>query len=44
MYDRLKEEIREAEFEMEVSDCEPEQDPLLGEDDEVEKERLIGVS
>ena len=32
---------RIVEFEMEVSDCEPEQDPLLGEDDEAEKERLI---
>ena len=41
MYARLKEELREAEFEMEVSYCEPEQGPLLGDDDEVEKERLI---
>ena len=40
MYARLKEELREAEFEMEVSYCEPEQGPLLGEYDEVEKERL----
>ena len=41
MYSRLKEELMEAEFEMEVSYCEPKQGPLLGEDDEAEKERLI---
>ena len=41
MYARLKEELREADSEMEVSYCEPEQGPLLGDDDEVEKERLI---
>ena len=37
----LKKELREVESEMEVSYCEPEQGPLLGEDDEAEKERLI---
>ena len=41
MYARLKEELREAEYEMEVSYCEHEQGPLLGDDDEAEKERLI---
>ena len=41
MYARLKEELREADSEMEVSYCEPEQGPLLGDDDEAEKERLI---
>ena len=33
----LKKELREVESEMEVSYCEPEQGPLLGEDDEAEK-------
>ena len=37
----LKEELKEVESEMEVSYCELKQGPLLGEDDEVEKERLI---
>ena len=37
----LKKELREVESEMEVSYCEPKQGPLLGEDDEVEKERPI---
>ena len=41
MYARLKEELREADSEMEVSYCEPEQGPLLGDDDEAEEERLI---
>ena len=41
IYARLKEELREVESEMEVSYCEPEQGPLLGEDDEAEKERPI---
>ena len=30
IYTRLKEELREAESEMEVSYCEPKQGPLLG--------------
>ena len=34
MFADLKKEIIEAEYEMEVSYCEPEQGPLLGEDDE----------
>ena len=37
----LKKELREVESEIEVSYFEPEQGPLLGEDDEAEKERLI---
>ena len=41
MFVGLKEELREVEYEMEVSYCEPEQGPLLGEDDEAEKERLV---
>ena len=41
MYAVLKEELREAESEMEVWYWEPEQGPLLGDDDEAEKERLI---
>ena len=41
MFSELNKELREAESEMEVSYCEPEQGPLLGEDDEAEKERLI---
>ena len=41
MYFELKKELKEVESEMEVSYCEPEQGPLLGEDDEVEKERPI---
>ena len=41
IFARLKKELREVEYEMEVSYCEPEQGPLLGEDDEVEKERPI---
>ena len=39
MFSELKKELKEVEYEMEVSYCEPEQGPLLGEDDEVEKER-----
>ena len=34
MFVDLKKELRELEFEMKVSYCEPEQGPLLGEDDE----------
>ena len=41
MFVELKQELREVESEMEVSYCEPEQGPLLGEDDEAEKERPI---
>ena len=41
MFARLKKELREVEFEMEVSYCELEHGPLLGEDDEAEKERPI---
>ena len=41
MVAELKKEIREVEFEIEVSYCEPKHGPLLGEDDEVEKERPI---
>ena len=41
MVARLKKELKEVESEMEVSYCEPKQGPLLGEDDEVEKERPI---
>ena len=38
IYVRLKEELREVESGIEVSYCEPEQGPLLGEDDEIDKE------
>ena len=41
MFAELKKELREVESEMEVSYCELEQGPLLGEDDEAEKERPI---
>ena len=41
MFAELKKELRRVESEMEVSYCEPEQGPLLGEDDEAEKERPI---
>ena len=41
MFVGLKKEVREVESEMEVSYCEPKKGPLLGEDDEAEKERLI---
>ena len=41
MFIRLKKELREDEYEMEVSYCELEQGPLLGQNDEVEKERPI---
>ena len=41
MFFELKKELREVESGMEVSYCELEQGPLLGEDDEVENERLI---
>ena len=41
MFAELKKELKEVESEMEVSYCEPEHGPLLGEDDEAEKERLI---
>ena len=34
MFSELKKELREVESEMEVSYCEPEQGPLLEEDDE----------
>ena len=37
----LKKELREVESEMEVSYCELEQGPLVGEDDEAEKQRPI---
>ena len=39
MFARLKKELREVESEMEVSYCDSEQGPLLGEDGEEEKER-----
>ena len=39
MFVGLNKELREVEYEMEVSYCEPEHGPLLGGDDEVEKER-----
>ena len=38
MFVGLKKELRSAEFEMEVSYCEPEEGPLLGEDDETKIE------
>ena len=41
MFVGLKKELIEVESEMEVSYCEHEQGPLLGEDDEGEKERPI---
>ena len=41
MFVELKKELKEVESKMEVSYCEPEQGPFLGEDDEVEKEILI---
>ena len=41
MFVGLKKELREVEYEMEVSYCEPEHGPLLREDDEAEKERPI---
>ena len=41
MFAELKEELREHESEMEVSYCEPEQGPLLGDDDEAKEERII---
>ena len=41
MFAELKKELREVESEMEVSYCEPEQGPLLGEDYEAKKERPI---
>ena len=41
MFVGLKKELREVESEMEVSYCEPEQGPLLGEDDEAKKKRPI---
>ena len=43
MYAILKEELREVESEMEVSYCEFEQGPLLQDDDEAERERLIEI-
>ena len=41
MFHGLKKELREVKSEIEVSYCEPEQGPLLGEDDQAEKERPI---
>ena len=41
MFVELEKELRGAKSEMEVTCCEPEQGPLLGEDDEAEKERPI---
>ena len=41
MFSELKKELREAKYEMEVSYCEPEHGPLLGEDDDAEEERPI---
>ena len=38
IYSRLKEELRGVESEIEVSYCEHEQGPLLGEDDETNEE------
>ena len=40
----LKKELREVEYEMEFSYCEPEQGPLLGEDDEKKKRDQLRVS
>ena len=37
MFAGLKKELIEVEYDMEVSYCEPEQGPLLGEGDEAEK-------
>ena len=39
MFVGLKKELKEVEYEMDASYCEPEQGPFLGEDDETEKER-----
>ena len=41
MFVELKKELKEVEYEMEVSYCELEQGPLLGEDDEAKKQRPI---
>ena len=41
MFVGLKKELREADSEIEISYCEPEQGPLLGEDDEAKTERPI---
>ena len=41
MFAELKKELRKVESEIEVSYCEPEQGPLLGEDDEAKRERPI---
>ena len=41
MFVELKKELRKVESKMEVSYCEPEHGPLLGEDYEAEKERPI---
>ena len=41
MFAGLKKELREVESEMEASYCDLEQDPLLGEDGEAEKERPV---
>ena len=41
MFTKLEKELREAKSEIEVSYCEPEQGPLIGEDDEAEKERPV---
>ena len=41
MFAELEKELREVEYEMEVSYCDPEQGPLRGEDDEAGKERPI---
>ena len=41
IYARLKGEIKEAESEIEVSYCELEHGPLVGEDDEIDEE-IIG--
>ena len=41
MFAGLKKKFIEVEYEIEVSYCEPEKGPLLGEYDEAEKERPI---
>ena len=41
MFTELEKELRATESKMEVTYCELEQGPLLGEDDEAEKERPI---
>ena len=41
MFVELEKELREVESEMEVSYCEPEHGPLLGEDNDAKKERTI---